>query len=134
MTGSAGVQNPAQAHSDDRVFDRSHFAMMTADDHDLQTEIIGLFSAQADLWRRLLTPDAPVHTWRDVAHTVKGSARGLGLWALADACDSAEALARAGAMEGRWVTEHLARVRGRLEEALSALSAVSPVESRKAVA
>jgi hypothetical protein len=106
---------------DDRVFDQAHFAMMTAEDAALQVELIGLFREQALLWRRLLIPDAPTHTWRDAAHSVKGTARGLGLWALAEACENVEALAQAGAVEGRWVSEQLARVRGRLEEALGAL-------------
>lgn len=105
----------------DRVFDRAHFDTMTASDRSLQIELIGLFRAQSVLWRRLLIPDAPVHTWRDAAHTVKGTARGLGLWALADACEAAETLGRAGAVEGRWVSEHLERVRARLEEALARL-------------
>jgi HPt (histidine-containing phosphotransfer) domain-containing protein len=95
---------------------------MTAEDVDLQRELIGLFRQQSVLWRRLLIPDAPTHTWRDAAHTVKGSARGLGLWALADACESAEQLAKAGAVEGPWVSEHLERVQGRLDEALKALA------------
>ena len=107
---------------DARVFDRDHFAMMTADDSALQIELIGLFRAQAVLWRRLLIPDAPTHTWRDAAHSVKGTARGLGLWALAEACENAEALAHAGAIEGKWVSEQLMRVRARLEEALGALA------------
>jgi HPt (histidine-containing phosphotransfer) domain-containing protein len=104
-----------------RVFDRDHFNAMTASDRALQIELIGLFRAQAVLWRRLLIPDAPVHTWRDVAHSVKGAARGFGLWALAEACETAEALGRAGAVEGRWVSDQLERVRGRLEEALALL-------------
>lgn len=106
-----------------RVFDRDHFGMMTANDRSLQVELIGLFRAQAVLWRRLLIPDAPVHTWQDAAHSVKGTARGLGLWALADSCEQAEALGRTGMMEGRWISEHLDRVRARLDQALEALKA-----------
>jgi HPt (histidine-containing phosphotransfer) domain-containing protein len=105
-----------------RIFDQAHFGHMTADDVDLQRELIVLFRQQSVLWRRLLIPDAPTHTWRDAAHTVKGSARGLGLWALADACENAEQLAKAGAVEGRWVSDQLEHVQGRLTEALKALA------------
>lgn len=119
---AAFLSSDASAPAAVKVFDQGHFAMMTADDRSLQVELIHLFRQQAVLWRRLLIPDAPTHTWRDAAHTVKGTARGLGLWALAEACENAETLAKAGAIEGQWVKEHLDRVRGRLEEAVTALN------------
>ncbi len=105
------------------IFDRQHFAHMTGDDDALQVEIVQIFRAQAELWERLLIPDAPTPIWRDAAHTVKGSARGLGLWALAEACEQAEGLGKAGAVEGAMVSAALSRVRGRLAEALTALEA-----------
>lgn len=106
------------------IFDRQHFAHMTGGDDALQVEIVQIFRVQAALWGRLLIPDAPTPIWRDAAHTVKGSARGLGLWALADACEHAEGLGKAGAVEGAMVSMALARVRGRLEEALAEMDAV----------
>ena len=103
------------------VFDRDHFAMMTGADAALQAEIVAMFRVQAQLWSRLLIPDAPTATWRDAAHTAKGSARGLGLWQLAETCEEAEALGRAGAVEGAMVAAALGRVREALNEALGAL-------------
>jgi hypothetical protein len=105
------------------TFDRAHFAMMTGEDRDLQAEIVAIFRVQAQLWRRLLIPDAPTVTWADAAHTAKGSARGLGLWRLAEACEQAEQLGRAGAVEGALVRSALCRVRTALDEALAALEA-----------
>jgi chemotaxis protein histidine kinase CheA len=107
---------PPNPHS---VFDRQHFAHMTGGDAALQAEIVQIFRAQAELWGRLMIPDAPTPIWRDAAHTVKGSARGLGLWALAEACEHAEGLGKAGAVEGAMVSAALDRVRARLEEALA---------------
>ena len=103
------------------IFDRDHFAMMTGGDSDLQVEIVGIFRAQAQLWERLLIPDAPTSVWADAAHTVKGAAKGLGLWRLAEACEQAETLGRAGAVEGALVRSALARVRQALDEALRAV-------------
>lgn len=103
------------------TFDRAHFAMMTGEDAALQAEIIAMFRVQALLWSRLLIPDAPTVTWADAAHTAKGSAKGLGLWRLAEACEEAERLGRAGAVEGDMVAAALARVRDALAEALGAL-------------
>lgn len=107
------------------VFDRAHFSHMTGGDAALQAEIVQIFRAQAELWGRLLIPDAPTPIWRDAAHTVKGSARGLGLWALADACEHAEGLGTAGAVEGAMVSTALARVRARLDEALAEIGGAS---------
>jgi HPt (histidine-containing phosphotransfer) domain-containing protein len=103
------------------VLDNDHFRNMTGDDTALQAEIVALFRGQAPLWERLLTPDAPIHTWRDTLHTVKGSARGLGLWRLAEACEIAEIATQACAPDSRTIGHELARVRAALSEALTAL-------------
>jgi HPt (histidine-containing phosphotransfer) domain-containing protein len=107
-----------------RLLDEAHFRMMTGDDIALQVEVLGLFRAQAELWSRLLIPDAPVHTWRDAAHTLKGSARGLGLWALAEACERAETLARADDPDRPLVAVELAQVRASLAAALAEIALV----------
>ncbi|MGE0045249.1 MAG: Hpt domain-containing protein [Hyphomonadaceae bacterium] len=101
--------------------DAEHFRHMTGGDAALQAEILQLFRAQAELWNRLLIPDAAVSTWADAAHMLKGSARGLGLWALADACEDAEKIGRSGALESRAIDRALCRVRGELADALEAL-------------
>jgi len=70
------------------VLDRAHFDHMTAGDRALQIEVLGLFRQQVEAWRaRLAGGDG----WREAAHTLKGSARGIGLNALAAACEAAEA-------------------------------------------
>lgn len=70
------------------VFDRAHFDVMTGGDRGLQVEVIGLFRDQAPAWEQALQDEASA---RDAAHMIKGSARGLGLWALAEACEHCEA-------------------------------------------
>lgn len=87
------------------VFDRAHFDHMTAADADLQAEVIGLFRMQANTWRDALAGAE----WRDVVHTMKGAARGIGLMRLAAACETAE------------TSKALAPVRTALAEALTAL-------------
>jgi HPt (histidine-containing phosphotransfer) domain-containing protein len=88
------------------VLDRAHFDHMTAADRALQAEIIGLFRMQAEVWREGLA-----RRDRDTLHTLKGSARGIGLHALAAACEAAEAGSERG------LTEVLAA----LDQALAAL-------------
>jgi HPt (histidine-containing phosphotransfer) domain-containing protein len=72
------------------VLDRAHFDHMTGGDRALQIEVLGLFQQQVANWRARLVSGAD---WRDAAHTLKGSARGIGLNALAAACEAAEAAA-----------------------------------------
>jgi HPt (histidine-containing phosphotransfer) domain-containing protein len=108
------------------ILDQDHLSIMTGGDRDLQSELFGLFDTQAALWQRLFTPNAPLHTWRDAAHACKGSAKGLGLWRLAEACSLAEQLGREGLIEGPDVNEALAAVRAELTLALDALRSLRP--------
>ena len=52
-------------------------------------EVLALFREQANLWSSMLDPDA--EGWRDAVHTIKGAARGIGAFNLAEACEAAEA-------------------------------------------
>lgn len=92
------------------VLDRAHFDHMTGADRALQLEIIALFRAQADAWRSAFDE---AQAWREPAHTLNGSARGIGLHKLANACAAAEAADQP--------TAALADLRAALAEALSAL-------------
>lgn len=88
-------------------------------DMALVEEVLGLFREQAAMWVRLLDPAAQDEAWRDAAHTLKGSARGIGAGALADACEAAET-APAGLGER---TVRLERVKDALDAALSDIAA-----------
>ncbi len=65
------------------------------------TEIFGLFREQVQMWAKLLTAEAPAGSFRDAAHTLKGSAKGIGAWKLADACHVAEQLSGLDATPAR---------------------------------
>ncbi len=94
------------------VLDRAHFDMMTGGDRALQIEVLGLFRAQVDGWNAAF---GACPGWRDMVHTMKGSARGIGLTALAAACETAEYASEADAAGA------LVKVRAALNEALAAL-------------
>jgi HPt (histidine-containing phosphotransfer) domain-containing protein len=93
------------------VFDRAHFDAMTGADPALQAEVIALFQDQVQAWESALDDE---QKWRDAAHTIKGSARGMGLWALAAACERAEGATESAAPR--------AGLRLALGEALAALA------------
>jgi HPt (histidine-containing phosphotransfer) domain-containing protein len=59
-----------------------------AGDMQVVTEVLALFREQAEGWQARL--DAPGDGWRDLVHTMKGAARGIGARALGDVCDRAE--------------------------------------------
>lgn len=59
-----------------------------AGDMQVVTEVLALFQGQAEGWRLKL--EAPGEGWRDLAHTIKGAARGIGATALGDVADKAE--------------------------------------------
>lgn len=71
--------------------DFSHLESFAAGDEALVEEVLGLFREQAALWLPLLDPAAEAGAWRDAAHSLKGSALGVGAFDVAKACEAAEA-------------------------------------------
>lgn len=69
--------------------DFSYLESFVAHDPGIVREVLVLFSDQARTWSHNL--DTPSDDWRDVVHTIKGAARGVGANALGDACAVAEA-------------------------------------------
>ena len=100
--------------------DFAHLESFAAGDEALIDEVLGLFREQAALWVRLLDPDGSNDTWRDGAHTLKGSALGIGAFALAAACGEAEDAAATGAGQKALQLE---RVRTALDAALADIAA-----------
>ena len=80
-------------HQQGPAIDKAHLDRMTGGDSDLALEVLGLFKEQIELWSRLLQPDSNSADWAIAAHTVKGSARGIGAWQLGEICGQAEELA-----------------------------------------
>jgi hypothetical protein len=68
--------------------DFDYLENFAAGDMQVVTEVLALFRQQADGWLAQL--EAPGVGWRDLAHLIKGSARGIGATALGDICDRAE--------------------------------------------
>ena len=70
--------------------DFGHLERYAANDEALIDEVLGIFREQAELWLQLLEPGAPAGAWKDAAHSLKGSALGVGAFSLAEACEAAE--------------------------------------------
>ncbi|RZO67825.1 MAG: Hpt domain-containing protein [Parvularculaceae bacterium] len=76
----------------DATIDISHLQKYTAGDAALLDEILGIFVEHAASCVVRLRVDMPDEAWKDVCHSLKGAARGVGAWALGDAADQSEGL------------------------------------------
>lgn len=73
----------------DGALDFDYLEGFAAGDMQVVTEVLALFQGQAEGWApRLAAPDPA--GWRDLAHTIKGSARAIGATTLGDVADRAE--------------------------------------------
>src|ERR1700733_12543314 len=79
---------------DDGPIDSAHLDRMTLGDAGLEREVLAMFSGQAvGLIARLATLPPDVMA---LAHTLKGSARAIGAFRVADAAEAMEAAIRDG--------------------------------------
>ncbi|MBV8977950.1 MAG: Hpt domain-containing protein [Alphaproteobacteria bacterium] len=75
------------------IVDLGHLARYTGGDAALNAEILKLFDGQAnELVARLraILAARDAKSWREVVHTLKGAARGIGAFPLGDAAAAAE--------------------------------------------
>ncbi len=70
--------------------DFKHLETYVAGDRGLAREVLGLFSDHARTVLPTLDPAGPNEAWRHAAHSLKGSALGVGAFALAEVCGAAE--------------------------------------------
>jgi HPt (histidine-containing phosphotransfer) domain-containing protein len=88
-----GVVSPPLA-PDAPAIDRTHLFRMTLGDHDLECEVLQLFDQQAGLLLARMA-EADAAGVAALAHTLKGSARGVGAFGVARAAEAVEDAAKA---------------------------------------
>jgi HPt (histidine-containing phosphotransfer) domain-containing protein len=69
--------------------DREHLARMTLGESSLEREVLALFNRQAEILLARMR-QAPPTVAAAAAHTLKGSARGIGAWQVARAAEAVE--------------------------------------------
>jgi HPt (histidine-containing phosphotransfer) domain-containing protein len=109
------------------AIDRAHLFRMTLGDHSLECEVLQLFDQQAGLLLARMGEADPAGI-AALAHTLQGSARGVGAWGIARAAEALEVAARsktAGKAGGK--------PGGGLQSAMKTL-AVTTEEARRAIA
>lgn len=70
------------------MMDFAYLERFLGGDRGVMREVLVLFREQAEGWAPRLQAGAA--DWRDLAHTIKGAGRGVGAFALGDACARAE--------------------------------------------
>jgi HPt (histidine-containing phosphotransfer) domain-containing protein len=81
--------------SADAVIDLEHLARYTGGDIALNAEILRLFETQTSelvASLRAILDARDEKSWKEVTHTIKGAARGVGAFAMADAAAQCELL------------------------------------------
>jgi HPt (histidine-containing phosphotransfer) domain-containing protein len=97
-----------------QVLDLVHLSRQTLGDVTLETELLALFQSQARQFaKRLAGPSHPGdEKWRaELAHTLKGSARAVGAFRVAQAAENYEYAVKSGSTQ-------IAGVLGRLSDAI----------------
>lgn len=77
-----------------RAVDLAHLARHTMDDRDLEREVLEMFVVQSQVYLIRLKDARTADAWRDAAHTIKGAARGIGAWPVAEMADEVERLSK----------------------------------------
>jgi len=98
MEASATIEPMAATSLDVQAIDRAHLAHVTFSNRSLEREVLQLFDRQAVLLLARIRTSEP----RDVvglAHTLKGSATGIGAWNVARAAEAVEVASSRDAAE-----------------------------------
>ncbi|MGZ3408937.1 MAG: Hpt domain-containing protein [Xanthobacteraceae bacterium] len=101
----------------DQPIDRTHLFKMTLGDHSLEGEVLRLFERQTGMLLARMTGTEPAQV-KALAHTLNGSARGIGAWRVANAAQAVEgAVANSGD-----VGSAIRALRAAADEALTAIA------------
>src|SRR6188768_2490579 len=99
MLGTSGTYDfigvgeiPAPTLVPDQSIDRTHLFKMTLGDQSLEAEVLRLFERQSVMLLGRMSTSEPAKL-RVLAHTLNGSARGIGAWRVAHAAQALEAAA-----------------------------------------
>jgi HPt (histidine-containing phosphotransfer) domain-containing protein len=93
---NSNVMASAASHPHDareRPVDLVHLGAMTQGDGELEREVLAIFLTQAGQYLAAYRGAPDKEGRRRAAHTLKGAARGIGAWRLAQIAEAAEAVA-----------------------------------------
>ena len=74
----------------DKPVDLAHLSRQTLGDQDLEREVLILFERQSQVMIERLRAATTAKSWAEAAHTLKGSALGIGAFQVASAAEAVE--------------------------------------------
>jgi len=77
---------------DPKVLDLEHLGRYTIGNRELEEELLRLFRAQLQTQARIIAQTTDAEAWRFATHTLKGVARAIGAWAIAETAEQLEHL------------------------------------------
>jgi HPt (histidine-containing phosphotransfer) domain-containing protein len=89
------ARNETSADASSAIIDEAHLRRMTLGDRQLEREVLQLFVRQTATMLARIVETEPAKV-AAVAHTLVGSARGVGAWRVAEAAERVERAAGAG--------------------------------------
>ncbi|MBN9443883.1 MAG: Hpt domain-containing protein [Bosea sp. (in: a-proteobacteria)] len=72
------------------AIDTAHLSRQSGGDHALERELLTLFAQQCAKHLRTIHGSADLQARLDAAHSLKGAARAIGAWQVAEAADAVE--------------------------------------------
>lgn len=76
----------------ERPVDLVHLSKYTLGNRKLEKEVLELFNQQSVIYLKRLAEAENMVNWHQAAHTIKGSAKGIGAWKVAELAENAELL------------------------------------------
>lgn len=123
LTAASATREPLHRDGCQPAIDRAYLARYTLGNLALEIEVLNLFAGQAPITLAELANAASEKAWRDAAHTLKGSARAVGAWKVAEGAEWAEALAPGQTEKRRRALASLAQA---LDEAIGYIAELEP--------
>ena len=115
-------QGPRRTPSAGRPVDLVHLERQTLGNRSLECEVLELFHSRSEIYFQRLKDADEDKAWVDAAHAIKGSARGIGAWHVADSAQAAELLTGEARAAGcRAVLDDLERVIGEANKFIESL-------------
>jgi len=121
VESQVGAGGPGSDGSVEPPLDFAHLSRMTMGDRDLEREVLQLFGRQAGMLAERLS-GASTTVAASCAHTLKGSARGIGAWPLARAAERVEQVVAAGEGGEDGFAVALAQLAGAVDETRNAIA------------
>ena len=110
-----------------RILDLEHLARQTADDRELEREVLALFLGQCMRLTPLIAGEGGRAERANAAHALKGAALAIGAVRVAELAGTIE-----GALDGAWPDETLARISAKLDGAVSDVTSAVELRRREA--